>query len=199
MMSRNTRRMVSEPTHPKQRLIGGVVLTLIILLIYSILKFLAGLSTPPEGEYRLRAEAQRMQNSSINNDIDSASTLSAEIAARLPKDFVFLDIKGNPLQEEVTTATAAPSEVEDASSLYVSEGNGEQQWFVQAASFKTEDRANALADKIKARQISDTVHVLKKGDWYVVRLPPQANRRTVEQQNRQLRNLLGTRGVVRKI
>jgi len=199
MMSRNTRRMVSEPTHPKQRLIGGVVLTLIILLIYSILKFLAGLSTPPEGEYRLRAEAQRMQNSSVNTSVENSTNLSAELAARLPKDFVFLDIKGNPLQEEATTATASPTESEDASSLYASEGNGEKQWFVQAASFKTEDRAHALADKIKARQIAETVHILKKGDWYVVRLPPQTNRRAVEQQNRQLRNLLGTRGVVRKI
>jgi cell division protein FtsN len=80
------------------------------------------------------------------------------------------------------------------------EPTGEEQWYVQAASFKTETRAQNLADRIKAKNIADQVHIIQSSNgWYAVRLSPQNEHGTAKQQYRQLRRMFYLKPIIRKV
>lgn len=196
MSLRNIRRPVSEPYDPKQRLVGGVVLFVLMLIIYGILKLLLGFSSVPEGEYQLSApmqdEVANIAVTSTNQPPSSANNTTSRTSQakthRLPGIFVFLDLEGNPMQKEVYQSDS-----------YQTLG-GDEKWYVQAASFKDEERAQRLVKQIKDKNIASEVHIVPSSNgWYVVRLPPQSDHDLVQQQYQQLYHLLRIEGRIKKL
>jgi cell division protein FtsN len=119
-----------------------------------------------------------------------------KVNRRLPQGFVFLDINGNPMQQEIYQSSQ-PSDTANAATLHTKAEAGKN-WFVQAASFRTEDSAQELVELIKSKSIVPQVNIIKKGEWYVVRFPP-SDLDTAEHQKKLLYNLLRVRGKIQKI
>ena len=197
----NVRKSVTEPYDPKQRIVGGIVLSLIMLLIYSILKLVLGFSSVPAGEYTLSEplvdEVPAGVTTTSNIVATSSNTRSSQrVSYRvpIPQKFVFLDLKGNPMQPEDVSQSGTL-----LAGVYNSVGN-RGKWYVQAASFRKAHLAKILMQKIKNKKIADMVHVVETSNgWYAVRLQPQADKTIVRQQNRKLRSTLGLKGVVKQI
>lgn len=203
----NTRRSVAEAYDPKQRIVGGVVLFLLMLLIYSILKLVLGFSTVPEDEYRLQPA---MQDEKLPSMVAAYESRTPKLpntptnqrtkrkiqapAANLPKEFVFLDLDGSPMQpDNYEDVFKSPQEV-------YSSTEGEKKWYVQAASFKSEVNAQDLAQKIKDKNIASEVHIIESSNgWYAVRLAPETDVELTKEQKKQLRRLLHLRAVIKKI
>lgn len=195
MAALNIRRSPQEAYDPKQRIVGGIVLSLIILLIYGFLKLLAGFSATAGGSYALPEalsdEVEISAENMVNTDNPDAlilqgddEVLPATIATPskpLPMGFVFLDINGNPMQEEVFQTNNNDYTVDTSS----------KKWVVQVASFKERSRAQALVDKLKSRNFSASIS--SSGRWFVVRLDPQDDRASAQNQRTQLRNKLNIR------
>ncbi len=200
-MSIQNRRISTETYDPKQRIVGGIVLFLIMLLIYSLLKLLLGISTPPEGTYTLRAplpdEVALMANQN-GTGTPSLTTSAANQGGRpLPTGFVFLNIDGNPMVGSGNTASGqpyTPSESSISSSNLPLNG---PYWIVQASSFREESRAERLVEQLKDKGLDAEIH--KIGNWYTVRLAAQADREGAERQLRQLKNLMNLKGLIKKI
>jgi cell division septation protein DedD len=70
-------------------------------------------------------------------------------------------------------------------------------WIVQASSFREQNRAERLVEQLKDKGLDAEVHRI--GDWYTVRLMPHAERKEAERQLRQLKNLMGLNGLIKKI
>jgi len=201
MPTHNVRKSVTETYNPKQRIIGGIVLSLLLLLIYSILKIVLGFSSVPAGEYILSEplidEVPTGAVAANNATLSARPNLSRRASYRLPQKFVFLDLKGKPMEPEdlSTPQTGALS----AAGIYNSEIN-QGKWYVQAASFRQPQRAKRLGQKIKDKKIAETVHIIEtsKG-WYIVRLSPQNEESVARQQKRKLRTMLRLNGIVKQI
>ena len=201
MPPRNVRRPITEHYDPKQRIVGGIVLFLLMLLIYSLLKLVLGFSYVPEGRFEIGAPLTAEILSSANG-LNKTPTLAAtdssiaspQINYPLPSKFVFLDLKGNPMQKEVYQA-ATPTE-----SAEVYTNSGEDKWYVQAASFRDEALAQNLVQKIKDNHIATEAHIVQSDNgWYAVRLPPQSEQEKVRQQHQQLRDILRINGIIKKL
>ena len=202
MSSHNVRRPVTESYDPKQRIVGGIVLSLLMLFIYSILKLVLGFSSVPAGEYILSEplmdEVPTIVAGTNNTTTSNRTQPSRRINYRLPQRFVFLDLKGNPMQPEASNSNSQ-SEFMSPSEIYNSIDN-RGKWYVQAASFRKPERAQSLVEKIKNKNVAASVHIIETTNgWYLVRLPPQDNENMAQQQNRKLRNLLRLRGIVKEI
>ncbi len=208
----NTRRTATEIYDPKQRITGGIVLFMIILLIYSILKIVLGFSSAPEN-FRIAApldieriniiEAPLTPIPSSNSTPPKQTPKQAttiipsqqpQVQYRLPSKFVFLDLNTNPMQQEFYQEKE-PAELKQ---------EGEKKWYVQAATLKTEEQAESLVQQIKDENIASEAEIVpwtnKNGSkWYIVRLPPQGDRGQARQQNKQLRRRLRIKGAIKKI
>ncbi len=198
----NVRKQVTESYDPKQRVVGGVVLSLIMLLIYSILKLVLGFSSVPAGEYILSEPLIDEVSTNIASAGGSSTTtanarLSQRTNYRLPQKFVFLDLKGNPMQPE---ELSAPNQgVLSAAGIYNSVDN-QGKWYVQAASFKKAHLAKRLVQKIKNKKIADIAYIVETSNgWYAVRLSPQDSKNLARQQNRKLQSIFGITGMVKKV
>lgn len=194
MSLRNVRR-TNEAYDPKQRFIGGIVLILLILFIYSILKLVLGLSAP-QGGFTLNdptvLEQYPMGNIDENSLLLGESTRNpTDNPSNLPTGFVFLDLNGKAMEEEKRQTSGSVSEI--------FRFNGVIKWYVQAASFKDQSLAQRLVDQIKENHIAETAYIISTGKWYVVSLPPETDRRRAQIQNRQLDTLLNTKGIVKEI
>ncbi len=211
----NTRRTATEIYEPKQRITGGIVLFLIMLLIYSILKIVLGFSSAPEN-FRIAAPLDIERINIIEaplTPIPSSNTTATpkqtpkqtpttiipsqppQVQYRLPSKFVFLDLNTNPMQQEFYQEEEKPVEPKQ---------EGEKKWYVQAATFKTEEQAENLVQQIKDENIASEAEIVlstnKNGTkWYIVRLPPQSDRGEAREQNKQLRRRLRIRGAIRKL
>ena len=203
MPPRNIRRPIAEHYDPKQRIVGGIVLFLLMLLIYSLLKLVLGFSSVPEGRFEIGAPltAEILNGSSATDKTQTLPSTDGAIAAStsqrypLPSGFVFLDLQGNPMEKEVYQT---PKPTESTEKIYTT--SGEEQWYVQAASFQDEDRAQRLVQKIKAHHIADDAHIIQSDNgWYAVRLPPQSEQQMVKQQYQQLKRILGIKGMIKKL
>jgi hypothetical protein len=200
-MPPNIRRSATEAYDPKQRIVGGVVLFLLVLLIYSILKLLLGFSSVPEGEYVLSAplkDEELPSEAAAQPDTQTQTPQFLPTAANntpapkktttyphLPQEFVFLNLNGDPMQPE--NRLREP---------FAQAGK----WYVQAASFKSETGAQRLAQKIRAKNIASETHIIRTSNgWYAVRLSPQNDHGMAKQQYRKLRRLLYLEPVIRKI
>jgi hypothetical protein len=202
MPPRNVRRPITDHYDPKQRIVGGIVLFLLMLLIYSLLKLVLGFSYVPEGRFEIGAPLTAEILSSPSG-LDKKQTLRAtdssvaspQINYPLPSGFVFLDLKGNPMQKEVYQAAAPVGSAETYTTT-----SGEEKWYVQAASFKEEALAQNLVQKIKDNHIATEAHIVQSSNgWYVVRLPPQSEQEKVKQQYKQLRDVLRIHGIIKKL
>jgi cell division protein FtsN len=219
---------VTEPYDAKQRIVGAVVLFLIILFSYGILKLLLGMS---DGKFVILSEPETIiiDENRIETKPDAFSTYS------LPQRFVFLDLNGSPLQEEVYEAEeteekiihkfkvnktpeetlAEPESIteipEENNSLTIKKppepaldicaiNTSEKQWYVQAASFRTEKYAQHLVQKIKVAKLAlDGCIIKSRNGWYVVYLPPETDYYIVQSQLERLYQLLHLKGLIRKL
>jgi cell division protein FtsN len=159
-----------------------------MLLLYSILKLVLGISSG--GEHIVLPERRPdevVAEMAGSENVATPSSRSTKPSQSLPQGFVFLDINGNPIggeTKQTEEATVSPTN---------SEGNTGN-WVVQAASFREEEKAQALVEKLEAKGITATV--AKSGSWYVVRLPTQEGREEADRQLKQLRGL-GVRGMIK--
>jgi len=232
MALRNTRRSVTEAYDPEQRIIGGIVLFILMLLIYSILKLVLGFSEVPQGKFILDPSLDKLTKSSLSGEQSQLY--------HMPTKFVFLDLSGVPDEEELLKVELQPqiqqsqiqqsqiqqsqiqqsqiqqpqiqsqiqpqiqpqaqspaqTQVED----YCAIAQGKEQWYVQAASFKEEERAQRLVEKIKEQNIAKAGCIGQAPNgWYIVRLPVQSKRSIAQEQYKQLHLLLRVKGAVRKV
>lgn len=196
-MANNTRRQISEPYDPKQRIVGGIVLFILMIFIYLILKLLLGLSSysmANNGEsYQL---SQRQDDEMLVKNEDNDGSPSANVQpqpittaqlkqARLPEKFVFLNIFGRPYNEEEQES------VDDTPPRF------DSGWAVRAASLRAESRANALVADLKVKGFD--AKVVKIGRWYTVRTYPHPDRRVAENQLRELRTMMGIKGLIIRV
>lgn len=211
---RSSNNATMESYDPKQRLVGGIVLFLIILLIYSILKLVLGISSASASKFGLNTPigeeisaleaAENNTVSSGNSNSPSNTTARRSNRILLPQSFVFLDLNGNPLQKEtyqsVTLNDPAASNVNVSTPDQYANVGEDKSWFVQVASFREEDRAQKLVQQIKDKEIVTEVNIVKSSSgWFMVRLPPETDRNTVEQQRKQVNSALRLRAEVRKL
>jgi cell division protein FtsN len=172
-----TPRRTLDHYDPKQRLVGGIVLCLIILLIYFILKILIGLSAVHDGRYRLasakedevlKSTAAAVEQSTThrvvgNDGVNTITTLPKPLRP-LPLNFTFLDLDGNPMSKEVLAI-----EEEQAASAKT-QAITDVGWIVQAGVFKTEGSAKRRVDKLKEKGFESAIS--KVGNRFVVNLMP---------------------------
>jgi hypothetical protein len=193
----NTRRTTNEPYSPKQRIVGGVVLFLIMLLIYSFLKLLLGMSAMPEGAYRLPEPLPGEMIEIENGEVGGTAERPIVKQVRLPMGFVFLDINGNPMKKEsYEELTGQGQGTEAAPTVGVPVADADKTWVVQVASFKEDSRAQNLVEKLKGKQMESTI--VRKGRWYAVQLLP-TNKAGAEEQLKKLQTDLGIKGMIKEI
>ncbi len=181
MTVRNIRRMVTDPYDPKQRIVGGIVLFLLILLLYMILKIMLSLFAVRESNYTLHEplpDEILVEQMEINRSTNTHPTTQTN--KRVPAGFVFLDLSGNPMQ------TSNGDVQTDIAETFPTTSTGEN-WVVQIASFKENNRAQDLVQQLKNKGMD--AQITKIGNWYAVRLLPQNERSKAESQGRQVSNL----------
>jgi len=181
MTVRNVRRMVTDPYDPKQRIVGGIVLFLLMLLLYVILKIMLSLFTVRESNYTLHEalpDEILMEQMEVSMSIDNRPTTQTN--KRVPAGFVFLDLSGNPMQTNDGNVQT------DIAATLPTTSTGEN-WVVQIASFKENNRAQDLVQQLKNKGMD--AQITKVGSWYAVRLLPQDERSKAERQGRQVSNL----------
>lgn len=171
-----TPRRTLDHYDPKQRLVGGIVLCLMIILIYFILKILIGFSAVHDGRYKLASakedEVLKAATAAaatgtepvathrvVGTDGVNTITASPKQLRPLPLNFTFLDLDGNPMGKEQVAI-----EEEQATAAKTAETG----WTVHTAPFKTEDAAKQLVDKLKEKGFESTV--TKTGNKFVVHL-----------------------------
>lgn len=193
------RRANADTYDPKQRLVGGITLFIIMLLIYSSLKLVLGFASVPKG-YVLEPAKQDEELDSIKlaSTTSAANKKTNQVRAsvtnkRLPANFVFLDLDGNAMQpENYQNVFNSPSD------LYAENG-GETKWYIQAAAFRSEERAQSFAQQIQDKNIAPEVYIIPTGKWFLVRLAPENDRNIVKQQSRNLRKSLHVRPAIKKL
>jgi cell division protein FtsN len=201
-MPQNVRRNVTEPYNPKQRLVGGIVLFLLMLFIYGSLKLVLGFSLGSEDKYKL-SPALEIEETSTETDsengtlaLSTSKPRSSQIKSSylMPEQFVFLDLNGKPM--EIVPMVVHQEKI-DPDKLF-EQGVGDERWYVQVASFKEEESAQRLIEKIKTKNIADKAYIFHRGNWYAVRLHP-TTQDSANQQKRELRRRLRLRPIIREI
>lgn len=206
MTPHNIRRTITETYDPKQRIVGGIVLVLLMLLIYSILKLVLGFSSASEDKYQLpqikQDEVSLKAESENSSLVDAANNIqtSQKYRDRLPKGFAFLALDGTPMQPQEEEETyQANEETIPLTDIYTKTYN-EGKWYVQVAAFRTKTRAQRLVRQIQANNIASTIHIIPTSSgWYLVRLPPEEERSTAQKQSKQLQRSLHLKPIVKQI
>lgn len=169
----------AEEYNPKQRIVGGLVLVLLVMLLYIILKAILGISsTGPAYALRAPLPDEVMQKTS-SPGIDEPPKNTAKFP--IISSFVFLDINGEVLKEGMSASQYVPLNDDQISF----EATGEERWFIQVASLKDGEAAQELAKKLANNGYSAIV--IKSGHWNAVRLEPRSNRAEVLGELKRLR------------
>lgn len=190
-MMQNMRLSNTHSYEPKQRIVGGIVLFLLMFLLYVVLKALLGISSSGK-DYafdRPLPEENAQEGTAGVEDVDDAAAETDKPHFKYPviKEFIFLALDGQPMDGQ-----AHPVEtIEDAD---LSEVSGDKKWVVQVASLDRRSYANALVKKLADNQLEAVVK--RSGRWHVVSLKPQTDKRVAEQQLQQLRSI-GIKGLLR--
>jgi len=197
MVTRNSRRTRAsiEPYDPKQRLVGGIVLFLLMMLLYYLLKAVLGISSSGV-DYALSQalpnEINRPQLGQIilnagNDNFDD--TMNPEVRERYKNitQFEFLGLNGEPLDHKTKQQTT---------SLNKWDLDGSFKWEVQAASFKDKERAEVFMRQLKRIRLKS--RMIKSGRYYIIRLEPQKTRNEAKQQVQLLRSKLRVRGIIKE-
>lgn len=170
-----TPRRTLDHYDPKQRLVGGIVLCLIIVLIYFILKVLISFSAVHDGRYKLASakedEVLKAAASSATPEptthrvvgMDGVNTMTnlPKPLRPLPLNFTFLDLDGNPMGKEQLAIEEEQASAAKAKAAEIG-------WVVHTAAFKTEESAKQIVDKLKEKGFESTV--TKTGNKFVVHL-----------------------------
>ncbi|MDM8546441.1 SPOR domain-containing protein [Candidatus Venteria ishoeyi] len=198
MAKHNTRipQPVEEPPYdPKQRITGGMVLFVLMLLIYVIIKSLLGISSTG-AEYALREP--------LPDEMGTIRGMQADLETQpspypIINNFVFLDLQGQPIDEEGGNSFGDFSEAMPETTDF--DGSDGKEWYVQAASFRDKNKARNLVKKLKTKELPAVVVKTtgKKGIWYVVRLLPQETKSQAKQQLRRLKQQARLKGMIKKI
>jgi len=200
MSVQNIRRANTDSYDPKQRFVGGVMLVLIMLFIYSTLKIVLGFSSAPNFEIgeALQSEStvEGSDEGTLYNVTNVQSPQTSKVYHRLPTGFVFLSLSGKAMQPD--NVAELDDESIPANDLYTKTYN-DGKWYVQAASFKSKSDAENLAEKIQTKNIASKAYIVRRNGWYAVRLPPQEERGLAKQQDRQLRRKLHLKPMIKKI
>jgi hypothetical protein len=196
IMAQNVRRPVkvnvSESYDPKQRAIGGVVLTLIMLLIYFFLQALVTLSIPtgvvrsPDGGYVLDIIKDDEKTKEVIEDANG-DVYIPELPSSMSQ-FVFLDIDGTPF--------GADNKESSDENLVSTPPILGTYWIVQAASFKEYSRAENFVTELENGGVN--AEIKKIGSWYTVRTVPQRTEAEAENMKQELRKF-GIKGLIKKI
>lgn len=214
-----------EPYDPKQRLVGAFVLFLIILLIYGILKLLLGMEygkfvIPYEPKTIITTENFIEDKQDASNILPKSFIFLNLNGSPLQEEF-YEEVEAEIINDEpnvnevINEAIEEPETIipEEKSSLIavtelseptldICEINADsEQWYVlQAASFKNEQRAQHLVQKIKEAKLAlDGCIIQSRNGWYAVRLPPETDHRIVQYQYKRLYQLLRIKGLIKKI
>jgi hypothetical protein len=195
---------LSSPEHsydPKQRLVGGIVLFLLMMFLYLILKAVLGISSTGAAAALRTPFPDHAQAGGISTFVPGGSTDSPgkEVKLKYPllEKFIFLDQNAKPMGKgsaDLGFAAGASTEEgaeasADNSAASASMGN----FIVQVASFKETSRAERLVENLKTSGMEASFS--KSGNWYVVNLAPEKDRRVAEQHLRTLRGM-GIRGII---
>ncbi len=190
MMTSQTRQ--TETYDPRQRLVGGVILVVLMLLLYAVLKAVLGISSSGAAHVLTRAleqneEVMLRHGGATTGEIQQARGDSPQYP--IIEGFVFLGLDGNPLR---------PGEHPRLTNVSMpGEPAGETRWVVQAGSFKERERAERFVEQLGDKDIQ--AGIFRSGDWYAVRMPPQTNRRVAEQQLLELRQKTRQKGMILKL
>ncbi|MEK7991456.1 MAG: SPOR domain-containing protein [Thiotrichaceae bacterium] len=195
-MAQNVRRpvTVSESYDPKQRAIGGVVLTLIMLLVYFFLQALVTLSIPSgvvrssTGEYVYVLAPIKDDEKTSEEVEDVNGDVYIPELPRSISQFVFLDIDGTPFGTD-------NKESFDENLVTTLPIIGTY-WIVQAASFKKHSRAENMLTELETEGLD--MEIKKIGSWYTVRTVPQRTEADAESMKKQLQPF-GIKGLIKKI
>lgn len=197
MVNAPSRNQGTDDYDLKQRVVGGIVLAILLILLYLILKALLGISSTG-ADYALRAPLpdEITQPESAEEAAPDAETASGNLGrSKYPiiNKFVFLDLQGKVMEEGVGSDTYIPL-VESSDVNF--EGTGVERWYVQIASLRDINAAQDLAKKLNENQLPAVV--VKLGNWHAVRLPPRDDKNEAKQDWRTARNLAGKLGISRK-
>ncbi len=147
---------MTEPYDPKQRLVGAVVLFIIILIIYAILKLLQGMD---DGKFVIPSKPETETITEIKQTGDY----------NLPQKFVFLNLNGNPLQQDSYEAEEIPEKIK-----VNKENNVEEELEVSEETELKEDKSSLIAvtksleAEAEAEEEIDICKInLEKKQWYV--------------------------------
>jgi len=205
MSVQNIRRASTESYDPKQRFVGGVMLVLIMLFIYSTLKIVLGFSSAPDFEIGEALQSETLQSEAsvegsdegtLHNVTNVQSPQNRNVSHRIPTGFVFLSLSGKPMQPDKVAGLDNNSiPPNDLYTKTYSDGK----WYVQAASFKSKSDALDLAQKIQDKNIASKAYIVLRNGWYAVRLSPQEERGLAKQQDRQLRRKLHLKPMIKQI
>jgi cell division septation protein DedD len=200
---------------PKQRIVGGIVLFLLMLLVYFMLKLLLGVSATG-ADYRMRAPlpdetAARAESAEASGEQPTTATAGANprtpaaaerdqaaqtVSALIASGFVFLDLNGKPMSGGAQLPASGAAAEDPASAAAADK---DKRWAVQAASFRQKERAEKFAKQLKDKGMEAVVtKTVNKNneEWFVVRLPTQPTRRAADQQLTQLRQKTGKKGII---
>ncbi len=188
-----------EPYDPKNRVVGGIVLFLLMLSLYVTLKALLGVSSTG-ADYALREPLPDEITAAQLASNDTAGTTQAKPKYPIINKFVFLDLQGQPMQDgSGTIELEGMAEGEDSLDLEADaafDGVDGKEWYVQAASFKDKKRAQTMQKKLKNNGYES--RIVQIGEWYGLRLLPQDTKGQAKQQLRALRRM-GIKGQIRHI
>ncbi len=205
MSVQNIRRSNTDSYDPKQRFVGGVMLVLIMLFIYSTLKIVLGFSSAPEFEIGKALQSEALQSEAtvegsdegtLHNVTNVQSPQNKNVSQRLPTGFIFLSLSGKPMQPD--KVAGLEDETIPPDDLYT-KTYSDGKWYVQAASFRSKSDAENLAQKIRDEDIASKAYIVLRNGWYAVRLSPQEERGLAKQQDRQLRRKLHLKPMIKKI
>jgi hypothetical protein len=192
MMMRPSRRTLPADSYdPKQRLVGGIVLFLLMMLLYYLLKAVLGISTTG-ADYALSEalpdELNRPQLGQMILNTKHPTTTADDKQQPLAKitQFEFLGLNGQPVDSK-TVQENAPLDDWD---LY------QGRWYVQAASFKEKNRADIFVEQLAGVRLKGKI--IQSGSYYIVRLEPQNSREEVKQQLDILRSKLRVKGIIKE-
>ncbi|MDM8561847.1 SPOR domain-containing protein [Candidatus Marithioploca araucensis] len=183
----NTRRTATENYDPKQRITGGIVLFLIMLLTYSILKIVLGFSSAPKN-FKIAAPLDIERISVVEAPLTPtyrsstpATPTPTPTPISIPKPTPTPTPKPTPTSTTIIPSqqpqvqyrlpskfvfldlNANPMQPEE---LYQEEPpadpfqqEGEKKWYVQAATLRTQEQAESLVQRIKDENIASQAYI----------------------------------------
>lgn len=183
----------------KQRLVGAVVLVALGVI------FIPMLIEPPEPEPEV---AGRLYDP-VTPEVDFLESPEiTEVTIPLPEEPpTVVDTGLAPIEPRPTEVVAepAPVKVETANKpapveAKASQGDSLTAWVVQVGSFKQQQNALALRDKIRKRGFTAFVERIKSasGATYRVRVGPEMSYTRIKQRRDALKSKLSLKGVIMK-